>query len=125
MKDKKNTSRTGEQDESQPEEKTCFICSECGESFEKPLLTSISSQGLVQSYYACPHCLGRIPENEEAETSTDEPSVGQKESGGEQPKPQNEKCQHFLGYLKKRSKETAIPEDCLTCQKIIECMTNN
>jgi hypothetical protein len=34
------------------------------------------------------------------------------------------KCTHFLGYLKKRSKEAPIPDECLTCDKMIECMVH-
>lgn len=32
------------------------------------------------------------------------------------------KCGHFLGYLKKRPKNTPIPDECLTCSKMIECL---
>jgi hypothetical protein len=32
-------------------------------------------------------------------------------------------CPHYLGYLKKRQKNSPIPEGCLTCNKIIECMS--
>lgn len=31
-------------------------------------------------------------------------------------------CAHYLGYLKKRGKSTPIPEECLTCSKMIDCM---
>ena len=31
-------------------------------------------------------------------------------------------CAHHLGYLKRRPKNTPIPEECLTCSKMIECM---
>jgi len=33
-----------------------------------------------------------------------------------------EKCSHHFGYLNQRSKGQKIPEECLTCQKVIECM---
>jgi hypothetical protein len=32
------------------------------------------------------------------------------------------KCTHFLGYLKKRGKDTPFPDECLTCDKMIECL---
>jgi hypothetical protein len=35
---------------------------------------------------------------------------------------ENVSCQHFLGYLKRRPKDTPVPEDCLMCEKMIECM---
>jgi len=31
-------------------------------------------------------------------------------------------CRHFLGYLKTRLKDSAIPDDCLTCNKILKCI---
>jgi len=32
------------------------------------------------------------------------------------------KCRHFLGYLKKRPKDMQIPDECLTCDKMIQCL---
>jgi DNA-directed RNA polymerase subunit RPC12/RpoP len=120
MRDKRSLSATEEHQEPETEERT-FTCSECGESFEKPLLANVSSQGHIQAYYACPRCLAEIRENYETETGSNEQSAPQKLEV-EQPRPLSENCQHFLGYLRKRPKETAIPEACLTCTKIIECM---
>lgn len=31
-------------------------------------------------------------------------------------------CPHHVGYLKTRSKNEAVPDDCLTCPKILQCM---
>jgi hypothetical protein len=30
-------------------------------------------------------------------------------------------CSHYLGYLKDRDKSDEIPENCLTCEKLIQC----
>ena len=30
-------------------------------------------------------------------------------------------CPHYVGYLSKRPRGTPIPEECLTCPKMIEC----
>ncbi|MGQ9545081.1 MAG: hypothetical protein ACUVQX_04775, partial [Candidatus Bathycorpusculaceae bacterium] len=32
-------------------------------------------------------------------------------------------CKHFLGYLRKRPKDSPIPDECLVCEKMIECLT--
>jgi hypothetical protein len=32
------------------------------------------------------------------------------------------KCNHFFGFLNKRTKGTPIPEHCLTCDKMVECL---
>jgi hypothetical protein len=31
-------------------------------------------------------------------------------------------CPHHVGYLKKRSKDEGVPDSCLTCPKILQCM---
>ena len=31
-------------------------------------------------------------------------------------------CPHSVGYLKTRSKDETIPDSCLTCPKILQCM---
>ena len=31
-------------------------------------------------------------------------------------------CPHYLGYLSKRPKDASIPDECLTCRKMVECM---
>jgi hypothetical protein len=33
-----------------------------------------------------------------------------------------ENCQHQFGYLSRRSKGEEIPEECLLCDKLVECM---
>ena len=121
-------------------------CNACGEPFENPLLAMVFNDSVVEEYYACPNCLSKVasirhkPEVEaveEAETVEDvddmddvadvaeavadevvEPvaDVGEVEGGAEVG------CLHELGYLKRRPKNTPIPEECLTCSKMIDCM---
>jgi hypothetical protein len=31
-------------------------------------------------------------------------------------------CLHHVGYLKKRPKDESVPDSCLTCPKILQCM---
>jgi hypothetical protein len=31
-------------------------------------------------------------------------------------------CDHFFGFLNKRTKGTPVPEHCLTCEKMVECL---
>jgi hypothetical protein len=106
------------------ENQTLFRCNECKGTYQKPILATNSSLGHVQMYYACPRCLTKVTEvrdrksKEGRETSIstkDVKKVAVKDEGGV-------KCEHFLGYLKKRPKDTAIPDKCLTCDKMIECL---
>jgi DNA-directed RNA polymerase subunit RPC12/RpoP len=54
---------------------------------------------LIQ-YYACPHCMGKVEEIE------------------------REACQYFFSYLSKKDTNNPIPEDCVECKKVLECMLN-
>ena len=98
-------------------------CQECGKEFETPLLAQISSNGFVQqTYYACPRCLTKVPEARKQRSERNEPPTAFKELRPGTKPAENASCQHFFGYLKQRPKDTAIPEDCLVCDKMIECM---
>ena len=52
---------------------------------------------LIQ-YYACPHCQTKIEEK------------------------QKRGCQYWFGYLNQKEKNETIPQDCVECEKAVECM---
>ena len=100
-----------------------FRCGECGEEFRHPLLARDSSRGSVQTYYACPRCLTQVKEDRRQQSERSEAPTSLKELKRSPAKlEESVSCQHFFGYLGKRPKDTAIPEDCLVCEKMIECM---
>jgi len=35
---------------------------------------------------------------------------------------ENSGCQHHLGYLSEREKNQPIPDECIVCKDIVECM---
>ncbi len=106
-----------------------ICCENCGDRFEKPLFTTISSGQVLKEYYACPKCLSKIisvdvqkpkkvtqienfkeelPEAEiKEETKIENKIIG---------------CKNSIGYLKRRPKNSPIPEECFTCNKMIDCM---
>jgi DNA-directed RNA polymerase subunit RPC12/RpoP len=107
-------------------------CGACGETFEQPLFAMVFSDSLVEEYYACPKCLskvgsvGRQKDFEVDEAEAEEESVELEpvaaEGAVEGAVGEVAGCVHYLGYLKKREKNAPIPEECLTCSKMIECM---
>jgi len=101
-----------------------FRCNECGNAFRKPLLATVSASGNVQTYYACPRCMTKVRDVKTPKT----PPAEVKQAPAEQPKKRTVehdaevKCTRFFGYLKKRGKDTPVPEDCLTCSRMVECL---
>ena len=47
-----------------------------------------------------------------------------KETIAESP-PKVQKCTHQFGYLSKRSTKEKIPEECMMCKNIVQCMLKN
>lgn len=110
-----------------------------------------SSYGLSEGYYACPRCLSKTKANYEEmvkqksnkisskipstptiedsiliEQTVESPNV---DSANQEELPQQKAedglkpadCKHELGYLKKRPKNTPIPDECFTCSEMINC----
>jgi|GEM_PF-690821 DNA-directed RNA polymerase subunit RPC12/RpoP len=102
-----------------------FKCERCGEEFQTPLLATVFSTYSAQRYFACPRCLTKVDLTKESRTEekiVEQPSIREKAELKEMPKLDDAKCNHFLGYLKRRPKDAPIPDDCLTCEKMIECL---
>ena len=101
-------------------------CNTCGEEFEAPLFAVVSSGYLIEEYYACPRCLSKVSvveHNKSVEVDeTEEKDEKFREIEVEDKMEEAVACAHHLGYLKQRPKNTPIPEECLTCSKMIECM---
>jgi DNA-directed RNA polymerase subunit RPC12/RpoP len=101
-------------------------CSTCGEEFEAPLFAVVSSGYLLEEYYACPRCLSKVGVVERNKTvevdETEEEDKKFQEIEVEDKMEEAVTCAHYLGYLKRRPKNAPIPEECLTCAKMIECM---
>ena len=112
---------------------------ECGRTFEHPLQLTVLCSNPVETYPACPYCMSRIEnedekreEQEDQELTKDAPvalrikTALQKEQdreNGELEAPSTPKCTHDFGYLKKRPKGTSIPDECLVCRKMIQCLS--
>jgi len=110
----------------------------CGKSFAAPLrLTDLSHKPRSATYYACPYCFSKMDESDVDMTSELKTEKGggyeigvkapekgvktgaHKDSGKDS---QVASCPHHVGYLKTRSKNEAVPDSCLTCPRILQCM---
>jgi len=112
-----------------------YICpyEDCGREFEKPILVTNKSVNPPQSYLGCPYCLSRIdveiPEVEKIEEKIEQASklaeikkIIEKNAKKEEKSGKKAKCPYHFGYLKEKDKNLPIPEECLTCPKMLECM---
>jgi DNA-directed RNA polymerase subunit RPC12/RpoP len=100
-----------------------FKCGECGGTFEKPLWATDSSNGNVEEYYACPRCMTKVNYRRTQSGTPRESGISVEEHEIASEKPADDLgCNHFLGYLKKRAKNMPIPDECLTCSRMVECM---
>jgi DNA-directed RNA polymerase subunit RPC12/RpoP len=99
-------------------------CDECGKPFQRAIVATLSSSGQVQTYYACPRCLAEVEESkrQRSEEDEEEPVLMKSLKKVKMRLEDNASCDHFLGYLKQRPRDTPIPEGCLTCGKMVECL---
>lgn len=99
-----------------------YSCNECGETFERPLLVTNLSETPSEEYYGCPRCLSKLNGFDKHPKETKKPSSipVKDQKTVEEPSPPG--CPHYFGYLKNRPKGTPIPDECLTCKKIVECL---
>jgi len=58
----------------------------------------------------------------EKPTTTTSQKAKEKKHASTQPQTDPLKCPHGFGYLKKRDKKAAIPEECLACPRALECL---
>ena len=107
-------------------------CDSCGRSIGTPIKLTNLSGVTSQTYDACPFCFTRL----EAVSTLNDLSAVEKRTTSDDPTPAKEPkepqieeegtapggCPHQFGYLKKRPKNASIPESCLTCQRMIQCL---
>ena len=116
-----------------PKQAISCSCSKCGRSFTEPIELTVLAEGSHEAYHACPHCFSKVNLVDKNVVKTESPldklkkgqrkappSVSRKDAKNETIKPAG--CAHFLGYLKTRPKGSPIPDDCLLCAAIMECM---
>ena len=115
------------------EEKTkkssAFTCPNvsCGKVFTKPLRALNLQQDSEGSYDACPYCLTEITLDDSLMVTSDEPKETEAEEKeyteerAEIPEKPSE-CGYHLGYLSERSPKEKIPDECMMCKDIVECM---
>jgi len=89
-----------------------------------------------EKYDACPYCLTEIRVEEDAKTfeiqqtgkeeiKIEQTEIRKIEKQTAQNLQKTEGCLHYMGYLSQRSTKEKIPEECIVCQNIVQCMLKN
>jgi hypothetical protein len=118
------------------EESQRFRCTNpsCQKVFDEPIKAKNLGPESEEVYDACPYCLTAIAsesssldeksEKLEAVTSSRSEPVGvrsEKETSGPSP-PKGQGCTRHLGYLSERPTREKIPEECIVCENVLQCM---
>ncbi len=105
----------------------------CKKTFTTPLKTFNLQQTPPEPYFSCPHCLTKVEpidetpkieeKIEEIPLEKEQPRTSQAELK-EKPKNYEEAaaCHYHPGYLSERTGKEGIPDDCLVCKDILNCM---
>jgi len=114
------------------EEKNNFTCqnTSCKRTFTTPLKTLNLQENPTETYYACPFCLTKIEQKTLITQDHLVDIVEQKSQTVEtQEKPEMAKeseipseCKYHLGYLSERGQKDTIPDECILCKNIVDCM---
>jgi len=89
------------------------------------------STGNPKQYLACPNCLTDVTLQER--TSVPEDNLGLEsddiktpkeniERENLKPQPSKTTCTHHFGYLSERSTKEKMPEECMNCPEVVNCM---
>jgi hypothetical protein len=108
----------------------------CGKTFTVPLKARNFSVKNAKTFEACPYCLTEVviatqesiseePKSDVEEIGTSVVSLEVADKQRAPPTPSETKvegCTRHLGYLSQRSSKEKIPEECMMCDKIVQCM---
>jgi len=96
----------------------------CQKVFEKPLKTLNLHLDPEEPYDACPYCLTKIEETEIFENNKSKQFVTEIDSKmrSSETKEKPPSCEFHIGYLSEREQKQEIPENCIVCRDIVDCM---
>ncbi|MEM2917469.1 MAG: hypothetical protein QXN63_03835 [Candidatus Bathyarchaeia archaeon] len=105
-------------------EENGIVCTyvKCGKTYKEPIIvTNLSSNAQEKTYYACPHCLSKV-NMPKKETQKPKDTAKETEEDTEKEEDSSPTCPYHFGYLKTKPKNASIPDECLTCPKMIKCL---
>lgn len=105
---------------------------DCKRSFENLIVVKDNSKSPAELFYACPYCLTKLdPTATEVLQKQEMPFFKVEPNKIETPSPKTEStptnnenpenCPYYFGYLSLHYKDSLIPQQCLTCTKMLDC----
>ncbi len=94
----------------------------CGKVFGDPLLLNDLSKTPAESYYVCPHCIAKLDKIPIQDKEPRRPTPIPVEPLEKLEETNSTSCAHHFGYLKTHEKDAPLPDECLTCSKLLQCM---
>jgi len=104
-----------------PNESGVVICPnpKCHRKIEQSILLNNLSTTPAEQYYACPHCFTKLEViSAQPQKKKEEPPVKPPEKEEKGPS----RCAGYLGYLATLPKNKPIPQECLICPKVLDCV---
>lgn len=95
------------------------------EVFVKPLTTLDLQQNPKVSHITCPYCLKEITISENERSDSPEETCSDVETFDEKGDRSNENtitCSYHFGYIGEMEQKEQIPEECLLCADVVQCM---
>lgn len=115
-----------------PREDQTFTCSNsaCGLVFSKPIKVINLRAADTEPYDACPRCFAELvvesksaaDKKQEVDVEVTEVEIKPESHGKKVEEEPTVKCAHHFGYLSERSRNEKIPDECVTCEHIVDCM---
>ena len=115
-------------------------CLHCGRAVPSPVrLTNLTHKPKEETYYACPFCFSRLEAEEvpdhlecvhghsglNASSAVNVMHSKSEKNAAKFADESSTNCAHGYGYLNNRPKDATIPDECLTCSRILQCMTKS
>lgn len=103
-----------------PQQAEILTCpyDKCGRGFKQPVVLTDFSKTPRETYYACPYCFSKLEVALESQGNVNSVAFKTSEDADVMTP---RRCSHHLGYLSALQNEDSIPDECLTCPKLIQC----
>lgn len=97
----------------------------CKKTFNAPLKALNLQDESAEPYSACPYCLTPLVEEKvqiswKPEKEQEENTPSKEKSNKSKEKPSA--CHYHMGYLSEGERKGQIPDECVVCKDIVDCM---